>query len=192
MYKMCQTEQSAARQKELEQGLLAAMESTRFDELTVSELCQRMEIPRKSFYRYFSGKDGALHALIDHTLLDFERISEGLSDRAKGDPYPGLVRFFSFWNTQKRLLDALQRSNLSGVLVERAVRQAVKEHQVPYYYLPVREQSVRDHAVAFVITGLLSMVLQWHFSGYAQSPQRMAQIAVKILTLPLIPNDIHG
>ena len=72
MYKLCKTEQSAQRQRELERGLLNAMSTHQYEEISVSDLCDQMEIPRKSFYRYFSSKDGALHALIDHTLLEFE------------------------------------------------------------------------------------------------------------------------
>ena len=63
MYKLCRTEQSAQRQRQLEQGLLLAMKTKRYEEITISDLCDQMGIPRKSFYRYFSSKDGALHAL---------------------------------------------------------------------------------------------------------------------------------
>ena len=71
MYKFCKTEQSVQRQRELEQGLLTMMEHQRFEEISVSDLCDRLNIPRKSFYRYFSSKDGALFALLDHTLMEF-------------------------------------------------------------------------------------------------------------------------
>ena len=70
MYKLCKTEQSAQRQRQLEEGLLTAMRTKRYEESSISDLCDQMGIPRKSFYRYFSGKDGALHALIDHTLME--------------------------------------------------------------------------------------------------------------------------
>ncbi len=56
---------------------------------TIMELCSWLDIPRKAFYRYFSSKEGALYALIDHTLMD--------------------------------LLDALERNELSGLLVQRAI-----------------------------------------------------------------------
>ena len=79
MYKKCATEASAARQRQLEQGLLAAMSKRRYEEITVSDLCEELGIPRKSFYRYFSGKEGALHALIDHTILEFETEEEANS-----------------------------------------------------------------------------------------------------------------
>ena len=72
MYKMCKSEQSAKRQRELEQQLLILLKTVRFDDISVSDICTQANIPRKTFYRYFSGKDGALHALIDHTLLELE------------------------------------------------------------------------------------------------------------------------
>ena len=60
MYKICQTEQSTRRQRELEQGLLRLMLHKNYEDISVSDLCDHMQIPRKSFYRYFSSKDGAL------------------------------------------------------------------------------------------------------------------------------------
>ena len=53
MYKLCKTEQSAARQRQLEEGLLTVMLTRRYDEISVSDLCDDLAIPRKSFYRYF-------------------------------------------------------------------------------------------------------------------------------------------
>lgn len=72
MYKLCKTEQSSSRQRELEAGLLAAMASHQYEEISVSDLCDHLGVPRKSFYRYFSSKDGALQALLDHTLMEYE------------------------------------------------------------------------------------------------------------------------
>ena len=71
MYKMCKTEQSARRQRELELGLLEAMKTQRYEDISISELCGTLGIPRKTFYRYFDSKDGALYGMIDHTLLDY-------------------------------------------------------------------------------------------------------------------------
>ena len=63
MYKLCKTEQSANRQRSLEQGLLQAMQIKHFDEISVSDLCAQLDVPRKAFYRYFDsyipkGKSG--------------------------------------------------------------------------------------------------------------------------------------
>ena len=128
MYKLCKTEQSASRQRQLEQGLLKAMGKHRFEEISVSDLCDDLGIPRKSFYRYFSSKDGALFALLDHTLLQFYEI-DGKNRLAGGTALGDLDSFFKFWYTHKELLDALQRSQLEGLLVQRATMLAKKEYR---------------------------------------------------------------
>lgn len=183
MYKICKTEQSAARQRELELGLLQAMESRRFEEISVSDLCNQMNIPRKSFYRYFSGKDGALFALIDHTLTEFIQVDDkrGGGNSAIGD----LECFFVFWYERRALLAALERSRLSGMLLERSTSHALNEQMMPRHLL-AKPQQVQRMALTFAVCGLLSMVIQWHHQGYQQSPKEMAQVATMMLTMPLI------
>lgn len=95
MYKYCKTEQSVQRQRELEKGLLDMMKYKQFEEISVSDLCDRLHIPRKSFYRYFSSKEGALHALLDHTLLEFYDTGsiEGLQAVRRKETWNGYSTF---------------------------------------------------------------------------------------------------
>jgi AcrR family transcriptional regulator len=185
MYKLCKTEQSAQRQRELERGLLAAMSSRQYEEISVSDLCEHMDIPRKSFYRYFSSKDGALHALIDHTLLDFEAFPAIRKNGEKRSSQTDLERFFRFWESQKPLLDALERSGISGILVTRSIDHALSDVGTPSRLLPQREKEARKQAITFGVCGLMSMVLSWHHDGYLLPAAQMAELAVQLLTKPL-------
>lgn len=185
MYKLCKTEQSAQRQRELERGLLTAMNTHQYEEISVSDLCDQMGIPRKSFYRYFSSKDGALHALIDHTLLEFEAFPGNLKPGEKRSYQKDLERFFLFWRAQKPLLDALERSGISGILVTRSIDHALSDTGSPSRFLPQDEKIAREHATMFGVCGLMSMVLNWHHSGYALSERQMAAIGVQLMTKPL-------
>jgi len=188
MYKLCKTEQSAARQRQLEQGLLQAMLSQQYEDISISDLCDRLEIPRKSFYRYFSSKDGALAALLDHTLMEFEQSAMWGNKAISGTAIGDLERYFMFWHDRRDFLDALERSRLSGMLVERSTSHALHERMMPRYLkgLPVRIQGM---ALTFAVCGLLSMVIQWHHGGYQESPAEMAQVATMMLTRPLIPTE---
>ena len=183
MYKYCKTEQSVQRQRELEKGLLDMM---KFEEISVSDLCDRLNIPRKSFYRYFSSKEGALHALLDHTLLEFYDTGsiEGLRG---GTPMGDLERFFYFWKKRRNLIDAMLRSNLSGMLVERAVS-LIKQEELMPGYVREWEAMMQNIAMSFVVCGLMSMVIQWHSDDYRIPAEKMAQTAVTMLSRPLIPN----
>ena len=188
MYKLCKTEQSAKRQRQLEQGLLSMMATTQYDQITVSDLCDYMQVPRKSFYRYFASKDGALHALIDHTLMEYEGINLVYREGKKRTVLLELTQFFQFWIEKKPFLDALQKSRMSGMLVERSMSHATTMHGVPSRFLPHASPEVRHQVILFCVSGLLSMVLSWHHEGYPQSAEQMATIASRLLSQPIFPN----
>ena len=188
MYKLCKTEQSAARQRQLEEGLMSVMLTKRYDEISVSELCDELAIPRKSFYRYFSSKDGALHALIDHTLMGFEGFTAAYRHSAVRTLHGELEGFFQFWVQHKALLDALERSSMTGVLIERAITHALSETVRPARFLPKDSEEMQKHITMFGVCGLMSMMLTWHHEGYPQSSSQMARIAARLLEQPLFPN----
>jgi len=187
MYKLCKSEQSAARQRQLELGLLEMMSAKRYEEITVSELCDHLNIPRKSFYRYFSSKDGALHALIDHTMLNYECFNSVYTSGERRTPERELQQFFLFWMEHKSLLDALAKSGMSGTLVERAMCYSTGTI-ASSRFLQDETLFARQQVMLFCISGLMSMVLTWHHDGYPQSAEQMATIAARLVTQPLFPN----
>ena len=184
MYKLCKNDKSQQRQRELEQGLLRAMLHRQYEDISVSDLCEHMQIPRKSFYRYFSSKDGALYALIDHTLADFFQMPLN-EKKTRGTAIGDLDLYFLFWYEHKTLLDALQRSSISGILVERATNFALKEGHLPRQFKRFSPE-VRGIAMAFSVCGLMSMILQWHRQGFLISPDEMTRLVMDLLTTPLL------
>lgn len=187
VYKLCKTEQSAVRQRQLEAGLLTVMESTRYEDISISDLCDRLEIPRKSFYRYFSSKDGALHALIDHTLMGFEPYAVEYQKTHARSVQRDLESFFEFWVLHRKLLDALARSGMSGILIERAISYALSDDVMPTRFLPGDTKMMQQKITTFAVCGLMSMVLTWHHDNYVQPAREMAVIAARLLSQPLFP-----
>ena len=186
MYKLCKSEQSVIRQRELEQQLLTIMENLRLDEITVSDFCTQTGISRKVFYRYFSGKEGALYALIDHTLLEMENSPHTGKSHGEIGYQKKLACFFQFWQGQKRLLDALVRSGVTEILMERVIDYALSDAGAVREFLPCCDADVREYATTFSICGFMSMVLFWHRTDFEMSPEQMAEIALPLLTKPLI------
>lgn len=179
MYKQCVTEHAARRQREIEQALLQVMTTIRYEDITISDLCKSIGIPRKAFYRYFSGKDGALYALIDHTILDF-------SNSLPHDnfaTFETLQHYFNFWYDQKPLLNALDRNDLGGILVNRAITLVRTDNMLPGVVPSSADQSL-DYFITFFVSGLISMILQWHNCHFRETPKQMALIAADLLTRP--------
>lgn len=184
LYKICKTEQSARRQSQIVEGLLELMGKHRYEDITVSDLCVHLGIPRKAFYRYFSGKDDALMALLDLRLMEYGKGDPGREDAKILNFSLDLDWFFTFWQQQKPLLDALARSGISGILVERSIRNS---QDALIFEMPEKSRDYVNTAATFAVTGLMSMVLSWHREGYRSSPAQMARMARQLMKNPLIP-----
>ena len=186
MYKICKTEQSARRQQEIQEGLLQLMLTKGYEDITVSDLCGKLQLPRKSFYRYFGSKEDALMGLLDQRLMGYE------TGNRSGGAVPGkgfildLNWFFEFWLTQKDLLDALERSGLSGILVQRAIHNSSRAEIFDYAPEHYSRADV-EMTTAFIVCGLMSIVLSWHHDGYLRLPGEMAETAQRMLDRPLVP-----
>lgn len=176
MYKLCKTEQSARRQQELEQALLAQMRIHHYDDISVSDLCDLLNIPRKAFYRYFSGKKGALFALMDHTISEFEQDFVGFSAMTKAQQLRVLEDFFRFWKEHRTMLDALNRSDLLDTLVGRTMAMAYHASKLPPDGDGLRWKSWK-YITDFSVCGLMAVMMGWYRTGFEESEAVMASIA---------------
>jgi len=184
MYKQCQTAQSVARQRQLEQGLLHVMQKHHYDEISVSDLCAELDIPRKSFYRYFASKDGALYALIDHALMDYEVQNTRPEFNDYVTPLQYMAEVFAYWARKKPLLDALAKSGLSGILVQRALEYSKEMDTIPNF-MQITDWRLRQYGTMFTVCGLMTMIVQWHHDGFSQSVEEMAKLSMELFSKPL-------
>lgn len=176
MYKTCHTEESSRRQRQLEQGMLAAMQLQPYEKITLTDLCRQLEIPRKTFYRYFPTKDDCLLALIDHTLSDCNDMAlKGWNGGRELDQKTQL-RFFTYWKEHSAFLDAIRGNGLSYLLLDRTtvIVNRMKECRVS-------ESFARDQVEYFIAHGLMATVLRWHHFGFQSSPEEMAEVFGQLL-----------
>lgn len=176
MYKICKTEQSAARQRELEQVLLSQMQQHRFDEISISDLCSSVGIPRKAFYRYFSGKRGALYALIDHNLADFDANVLSFTNGLSVGTRQHLILFLEWWRNQKDLLDAIENSSLWDELNERITEYIIAELCRARETSPAKLSEDEIYTMNFSIGGVLHLFRRWYHSGFPFPASHLADI----------------
>lgn len=176
MYKICHTEESSRRQRELEQGLLMALGKQPYEKITLTELCLQLEIPRKSFYRYFPTKDDCLLALMDHTLSDCNSVALMNWEGGRELKQSHLEEFFSYWIAQKAFLDAVRDNGLREKLLDRTtvIVDKMKE-STP------KERFARDQVEYFIAHGLMATVLRWHQFGFQSTPKEMSEVFFQVL-----------
>ena len=174
MYKHCATEESARRQRQLERCLQELMETENYAHITISHICDRAGISRKSFYRYFSSKEGCLYALLDHAI--FDGAAYCLPDQPNHYTTRLIYeRFFSYWKEKALLLDALEKNAMGLLLAERMLAYTVNEEQEFRHLFREMANESTERSI-FYISGIMGLVLSWHRGGFSKSPSQMARI----------------
>lgn len=174
MYRKCATEISALHQKQVTHSLLQLMQKMPYADITVTQLCQTAGITRRVFYHLFSNKTGALHALVDHTILDIEGYGGDIPDE--------LLRFFCYWKEQRAFLDALAENEMSGLLLERMINNVFTEDYDVRYWLRRSGWSENSkEVIIFSLSGLVGLVYSWYYSGFAQKPEELAALVEQML-----------
>ncbi len=181
MYKECLTTHAIERQRALEKGFQEILLTKSYDDLSVSDFCSALNIPRKAFYRYFSNKEGALFALIDHSLEDAIDEFLAIGDHAETIEEV-MARLFSYWHRNKSLLDALANNHLSGILLKRAIDYVLNNTEFANAFFPVtRFNPAQNYTMIFIVSGIVSLIIQWHDNGFDKSPEEMGRIAAGFL-----------
>ena len=179
MYKHCNTEESAQRQRQLEQCLLDLMVDVPYANVTIGQICEQAGISRKSFYRYFDSKDGCLHALLDHTIMNGAAyyMSEGGSGHFD---LAFCIRVFEYWQRQTPLLDVLEKNSQSLQLLQRTVRYILEEEPEYSRYMGISQDFIMEHIV-YTVGGMMGMILTWHHEGFPKPAARMGELLYQLM-----------
>lgn len=179
MAKTCMTAETARRQEWIENGLLELMLTTKYEDITVTDLCRHLNLARRSFYRYFRDMDDVLDSLLTHTfqglvlsehILSLEELESG----------------YRFWYRRRDLLDALCRSGLTDKLYEYTLR-CIDPNDIRAHLAPGGlDMDICREASLFVISGFVSLVIAWHADGFQKTPAQMARLAYRMLFCPIL------
>ncbi len=185
MSKPCKTERAVQQQKLITEALVTLMGQEDYPGITVSDLCRRASIPRRTFYYYYESKDDVLSGLLGEILneCDLETMFSRQEDRRSLEE--GFVRFFCYWRDRRgRALDALLRNDLGQQLINRAIQRISTDLKWQELILHNSEH----RAVIGTVLGMSCVyytLFYWQELGYAQSPQEMAAHVTELLTKPM-------
>ncbi len=188
MYKLCKTERSARRQREIENALLELMKVQHYDTISVTALCDKLDMPRKAFYRYFDGKEDALQALLEHTMAEYAASAPAVDAEGRRSLKRELQQFFAFWREHRTLLDALKHSGLLSKVVQTSMDFPIRDMVSLSKFLPGETEWSRPHIFKFAVCGLITMVLGWYQSDFSATDAEMAALGCRMLAHPLFPN----
>lgn len=186
MYKACKTKQSAQRQQHIVDCLLELMQGKTIQEITVLELCQKAEVPRKSFYRYFESKEDVVLAAIDSLIMGYDSfLGPYRSPEEPRTTRKDLEKFLMYSLHHRKTFFSLYQNSLLTPYMERMIGNLLQTQTGRRLMPSGTDDAAFRAATCFTIYGLSAAVSDWMAHGCAESVDKMAGILLQIMTEPI-------
>ena len=188
MYNHSEKKQVQYSLEHLSRGLFYHLKFKKFEEITVTDICRRAQISRRTFYRNCASKEDLF--LYSTDRLVFELLK--LEDLRMTDSVRLYTGFFRYWEKHKVFLDILLRNALFDMFLNEFI--VVCNDALRY---PLQEKSLeragdrelsRRYSNAYMIGGLGQMLKAWTEEGFASSVEEIVS-SVQFL-VPSVPADI--
>lgn len=176
--------------KLLLEGLIQLMKQKKVKNITVSELCELVDINRGTFYLYYRNINDMLESIETELLDDFEGIVAAHKDTREGNALlPFLREVFSFIAENREICTLLLNRNadesflrrLNGVLREKYRKQAFASGIG-------MDETEFDYLYGFVVFGMIGLIHCWLERDCAETAETMAERADRLVKHTLSKN----
>ena len=158
-------------------ALFELMKEKPYKEITITEVSEKADLARRTFYRHFETLDDVLNYTMQTT---FEQFAIFLSSQQQQMDVPTYVRiFFEYWEQHKWFLQLLQKDNLLFMLLQRfmpAVRDNLHDDVTN-----IPNAEILEYVFYFASGGLWNLLVKWLEDGTTLSPKEMENIAENII-----------
>jgi AcrR family transcriptional regulator len=157
------------------QALLALMEKKEYDKISVSEICRKAQLDRRTFYRNFNSKQDVLE---EYMRFLGEEYMELYKTAKKPDNYTAAKIFFEFWSQHLYFIKNIKKCGLSAFVFDK-FEKFTKEHTE----LLIGKDNLKvplDYVFAYRIGGFWNAMLVWATGEKSLSPHEMALIISQI------------
>ena len=154
------------------ESLLRMMEEKPYDEISVSEICHKADLDRRTFYRNFDSKNDVLEQYVIFLGNEYIR---ALTNFNTIDGYVATKLFFDFWKQHFRFILQLRSSGLADFAFKR-FEAFVTQYRalLAGSNMPGVPDKQLKYIFAYRIGGLWNAMLLWAENGAVVSPDEMA------------------
>lgn len=144
----------------------------KIDLITITELCDKAKVSRRTFYRHFKDKN----AVVDYYVTKIMKsLALELKIHSKQDKRAFILDFFNFMEPYTKLLLVLNSNELGDIIFTSYIK-CVTTITFPNTSSPDMHSSNSHYNMAFILGGLWSLLTFWIMNGCKKTPAELTDI----------------
>jgi len=160
-------------------ALLELMMEKPFNKITITEIADKADVVRRTFYRNFDSKEDILRTYIYSIFLGYE---ERLSELKEYNPYKISKIYFEYMSRHKTFLKLLVDNDLFLLILR------VSEDHIEEFSKKIKGPIIKDYSETFLeyfnaynVSGMWQMLENWLNKGMLESVDELAHIYEQIV-----------
>lgn len=156
----------------------ALLEERRYEDITVSELCERAMIRRTTFYKHFADKNEFFVFYVWHIRDAFDlAVQVDPAEDAVGYIVQMNRQLITFFLEHDRLVDSALASNMLGTLCDMLVAQMVRSMRISVFADVDAAERLQPWLAEYMAGGILQVMRAWWLER-ASDPEGECVLAV--------------
>lgn len=150
--------------KRITDTLIALLQEKPLSDISVSELANKAEIGRVSFYRNYQSKEDVLKAESDRLIKEWGRLYESNPESAPETLFPSL---FDFYRDHRDFYTTLYNAGLSSIMMETIISTIQITREM---------ENLEAYMKSFWAYGIYGWLLEWIKRGMPESGRELSAL----------------
>lgn len=160
-------------------ALLDLMMDKPFNKITITEIADKADVVRRTFYRNFESKEDILRTYIYSIFLGYQ---EKLYEMEVYDPYAISKLYFEYMYRHRVFLKLLVENDLFLIILR------VSEEHIEEFSKKIKGPIIEDYSETFLeyynaynVSGMWQMLENWLAKGMIETTDQLAEIYSEIV-----------
>ncbi len=165
----------------IQNAYLALLQESPSSKIKITEICNRANISRPTFYNHFQTKDEILLTYLDEILDEMFIEYRDLQFKKAEDSFHNFVsastQFFSLWQSRTDLYKLIKNVKAEDLLIKK-----LKDHHRKTYHIiakpefPIGDPEILNYFISHISHVFFSVLDQWMTNKVKRTPEEMGEL----------------
>lgn len=171
--------------KAIQDAYLELLSNSSPKKIKITEICQRANISRPTFYNHYQTKDEVLLAYLDEILdemfIEFRKLQLENEKDALANFETASTQFFSLWRRKDNLYKLIKDAQAECLLIDK-----LKDHHLKTYHIigennfPISDPEILEYFISHISYVFFSVLDQWMENGLKRTPAEMGKLLTEL------------